>query len=267
METGTEKKNRHSLLHGLAAGVILCCSILLILTLTAASCEQEDSLPANAQQTDTKKETKKTATVADANKDGILDVPYLSQAGILPTGCELVSATMILQFYGYDLDAQTFAKTYVKMASLELDSKGLLVGPSPNDAFIGSPWDGESFGCYAPVVVKAMNKVTGNDYTAKNTTGTSLDKLVSRYIKKGTPALVWVSIGMSPTYSTHSWQLKDSGELFTWIANEHCMVLVGSDQKGYYLMDPYGDNGLVYYEKSVVQQRYEELGKQSVVLV
>ena len=152
------------------------------------------------------------------------------------------------------------------MASLELDDKGVLVGPSPNDAFIGSPWDSESFGCYAPVVVKAMNKASGGDYTAKNTTGTALDKLVSRYVKKGTPVLVWVSIGMGPTTPSHSWKIKGTGETFTWISNEHCMVLVGSDENGYYLMDPYGGNGLVYHNKAVVQQRFTELGKQSVVM-
>lgn len=266
MRTERRQNNRRSPLQMLVIGIGLCCSVLLLLLLIAAGA-QSDSVPAGFRQTESgfQNAAKKKMIVTDADRDGLLDVPYLSQAGTMPTGCELVSAAMVLQFYGYDLDAQTFANTYVKMEPLEWND-GLLVGPSPNDAFVGSPWDSGSFGCYAPVVAEAMQNVIGSDYMAKITTGTPLDILTTRYINKGKPVLVWVSINMQPTYSGCTWQLKNCGEPFTWIAREHCMVLVGSDPNGYYLMDPYDDNGLVYYDKAVVEQRFAELGQQSVVL-
>ena len=30
------------------------------------------------------------------------------------------------------------------------------------------------------------------------------------------------------------WKLLDTGETFTWISNEHCMLLVGYDEDSYY---------------------------------
>ena len=59
------------------------------------------------------------------------------------------------------------------------------------------------------------------------------------------------------------WKLLDTGETFTWISNEHCMLLVGYDEDSYYFNDPYAGK-LVKYEKETVEQRYSELGKQSI---
>ena len=53
-----------------------------------------------------------------------------------------------------------------------------------------------------------------------------------------------------------SWKLLDSGEEFTWISNEHCMLLVGYDEEGYYFNDPYENNGVIRYDKAVVEDRH-----------
>ena len=45
------------------------------------------------------------------------------------------------------------------------------------------------------------------------------------------------------------------------------MLLVGYDEDSYYFNDPYNSNGTVKYHKNLVTKRWEELGKQSVVLV
>ena len=42
-------------------------------------------------------------------KPFILDVPLICQYPLLPTGCESVGATMLLQYYGIDIDEITFA--------------------------------------------------------------------------------------------------------------------------------------------------------------
>lgn len=52
------------------------------------------------------------------------------------------------------------------------------------------------------------------------------------------------------------WKLLDSKERFTWVSNEHCMLLTGYDEKGYYFNDPYENNGVVYYEKELTNNRY-----------
>ena len=39
----------------------------------------------------------------------LLDVPYISQEGTLPTGCEIVSSAMLLRYYGIDTTAEELA--------------------------------------------------------------------------------------------------------------------------------------------------------------
>ena len=41
-----------------------------------------------------------------------MDVPYLSQEGEYPTACEIVSAVMVLSYYGYDAVSYTHLDVY-----------------------------------------------------------------------------------------------------------------------------------------------------------
>ena len=43
----------------------------------------------------------------------LLDVPVLSQWPDFPTGCESVSAVMLLSYHGYDVDVSTFVKNFL----------------------------------------------------------------------------------------------------------------------------------------------------------
>ena len=57
------------------------------------------------------------------------------------------------------------------------------------------------------------------------------------------------------------------GDKYTWIAGEHCLVLVGYDYYRYYFNDPYKDHGIIGYDRKVVEQRYKELGNMAVVIL
>lgn len=50
------------------------------------------------------------------------------------------------------------------------------------------------------------------------------------------------------------WKLLDSGETFCWTSNEHCMLLVGYDEEKYYFNDPYNNNGVIGYERELVEK-------------
>lgn len=70
---------------------------------------------------------------------------------------------------------------------------------------------------------------------------------------------------MKPPKEGNRWTLED-GTQFQWLAGEHCLVLVGADEDYYYFNDPdYGDE-VIGYEKELVQQRYDELGRQAIVI-
>lgn len=195
-----------------------------------------------------------------------LDVPYMSQEGVLPTGCELISSIMLLRYYGYSITPDNFIENYLTRGELTLGSDGELHGPHPSEAFIGNPYSSQGYGCYAPVIVKSLKKITGGEMEVKEVGGPSLAELTETYVKNGTPVLVWATIGMRAPTSGTRWIL-DNGQKFTWKRSEHCLVLVGYDNECYYFNDPYDSNGVVAYEKSLAESRYNAMGSQAVVML
>lgn len=94
-------------------------------------------------------------------------------------------------------------------------------------------------------------------YTAVDETGAPMEELLERYIDKGMPVIYWACIDMREPIIGPEWKLIDTGETFTWISNEHCMLLVGYDDKGYYFNDPYESNGVIRYPKQLVEERHQ----------
>jgi uncharacterized protein YvpB len=198
----------------------------------------------------------------------IINVPYISQEDTLPTGCELISAAMVLNHYGCHVNVdQVVART--PLSNLIESSEGGLVGENPTEAFIGDPYSESGIGCYAPVVVSMMNSFLSENGTKKavDVTGTKLETLVSSYIDHDNPVLIWATMNMEDTYSAGVWTLKETGDTFRWIGGEHCLVLVGYDENKYYFNDPYESNGLIAFDKELVNSRFITLGQQAVAVV
>lgn len=192
-----------------------------------------------------------------------IEVPYLDQSGAYPTGCESVSAVMLLQYLGYDISVDTFIEQYLEKEDFE-EREGVWYGPDPRTHFCGSPYDEDSFGCYAPVICKALEKILGDVYEVSDRTGTEIDILIREYIDREMPVVFWACINMREPITGPQWKLKETGETFTWISNEHCMLLVGYDEEGYYFNDPYDNNGVIRYPKDVVKDRYKAQHMQAV---
>ena len=192
-------------------------------------------------------------------------VTYLSQEGY-PTGCESASAVMLLQHYGYAVAIAQFIDQYLDRGELYTEN-GVLYGPHPSQAFIGSPYYSSGYGCYAPVIVNAMNRILQNGDLAYDLTGTSLSGLCTNYLEKGQPVLIWATINMVQSTPGTKWVIPETGELFTWKRSEHCLVLVGYDAQYYYMNDPYQNNGLKAYDRSLVEARYATMGYQAVAIL
>ena len=203
----------------------------------------------------------------------IANVPLIGQQK-LPTGCETCSAAMLLNYYGYNISETSFADKYLIKRPLGYGKYGL-EGPDPNCAFIGSPYTTNSFGAYAPVMAKSMNSyLAKKSYKAVSVSGKSLEYLAGKYIAQGQPVMVWATIYMTASYKTTTWRVNytdenaryKKGSSYTWLANEHCLLLTGYDSSYYYFNDPW-TNSRIAYSKSIVNTRYNELGKQAVVMV
>ncbi len=208
----------------------------------------------------------------------LIEVPYMNQLDVV-FGCEAVSATMVLQFYGCDITWKEFTDDYLVKKPWHEDENGVRFGPDPYAAYPGDPYkdDGPNcgYGCYAPCLAKCMNKVLPADkYVAVVTSNLKLVDLVANYIDAGDPVLIWATMDMAPARLTRSWIIdyvdEDShfrlGDVFTWNGNEHCLVLVGYDKDRYFFNDPYKNHGLIGYDRQIVEQRFREQGTQSVVV-
>lgn len=201
----------------------------------------------------------------------VLDVPFYAQRDLgMPTGCELVSAKMVLDYYNSEEVPIGALIVNVRCDKPE-EIDGEATAKHPSQAFIGHPSKPSSFGCFAPVIVDLMNLYVPEGYEAVDVSSKSLDEL-EEYISQGIPVLVWATIDMSPTFESIGWYLKDDNgnrtdEWYFWKSNEHCLVLTGYDESYYYFNDPNSWKSNTKFEKNLVKTRHEEVGGYSVVVL
>ncbi len=209
----------------------------------------------------------------------LIEVPYINQNQVA-YGCEAVSSTMLLQFYGYKINEKDFTDNYLIRKNWCIEKKGRAYGPDPNSAYCGNPYicTGANcgFGIFAPATAKSIDKILDSSkHSSKVITGMSIENIVKDYISKGVPVLIWATMNMKASSCGYSWIINyvdenskyKIGDKFTWIRGEHCLVLVGYDENSYYFNDPYKNHGVVSYEKDLVNQRYSELGSQAIVIL
>lgn len=186
----------------------------------------------------------------------IIQAPFISQLGKYPTGCESVTTVMALNHIGIDISIDKFIDSYLTKTGVPFD---------PNISFGGNPRYTSGYGCYAPVIKKALDKaLSGQKYTAKQLYGVSLKNLCSNYIDKGIPVILWATMYMNTPYISSTWTYN--GKTINWIAPEHCLLLVGYDSSHYIFNDPLTYQPQTYYSKSSVEVAYKGLNYQAIVL-
>ena len=197
----------------------------------------------------------------------IININHINQKSMgFPTGCESASAVMLLNYKGIKISLDDFINNFLNKSEAPTIINNKLVADSPNNSFIGDPKSYNGYGCYAPVIVKAMKKATSNSLNIINTTGTDIEDLISLYISKNNPVLIWASSEMKDITNGTSWYINGKDDKFTWKKGEHCLVLVGYDKDKYYFNDPLC-NGVRGFNKELVQDRFSKLQKQSIVII
>lgn len=206
----------------------------------------------------------------------IEDVPFITQNLYYPSGCESVSATMLLQYYDYDITPDEFIDSYLPQGYFITDNEGKLTGPDLESVFIGSPYSEDSLGCMPPVIVYSINQaLKDKDKQAIDLTGSSLQSLLDNYVANGDPVLVWATMNMWTPVITYQWEVTNpadyssykEGDICSFYANEHCLVLVGYDEDYYYFNDPLSYSALTVYDKETFEDRYRAMGRGAVAVV
>lgn len=185
--------------------------------------------------------------------------PYIFQGPELPTGCEVTSLTMLLNYLGFDAEKTDLSDNY-----LEKDYEAT---KSIDEAFLGDPrWDG-GYGCNAPVIVKTAEKYLKyqkSSLKVENITGTEFEDLY-KYIADDTPVIVWASINLMEVDKYFCYK-AENGEDVYWYNNEHCMVLCGFDKERNLVTAADPLSGLMLYDADRFKYIYEELDKQAIII-
>lgn len=209
----------------------------------------------------TEEETISTMITDDTliNNTYILPVDVIYQYPELPTGCEITSLAVVLNYLNFPTNKLDLTDNY-----LIKDNYGV---SDFNNAFIGDPRSSSGHGCYAPVIQKSATlyfEQNGYSNKAIDLTGTDLTDLY-KYVENGFPVITWTTSGLVEPYQTYVWTLP-SGEDVYWMTNEHCVVLIGYniDDNTVTVVDP--QKGVINYDTKLFNQRYEELNKQAIII-
>lgn len=196
-------------------------------------------------------------------KDQFLPVPLLQQNPLLPNGCEATSAVMVLQYYGIDISCEGFVDSYLPMEDVYTTDTGW-IGPDPNRAYAGDPYSQTNgFGCYAPVITAAMQKVCGTQWQVEDISGTVFAEL-ENWLEQDIPVILWATVNMKEISSWCMWNSHDGTRVY-YPAQEHCLVLIGMDEEYCYFNDPLKKETSVY-PREQCEKRYQNLGEQAVVM-
>lgn len=184
-----------------------------------------------------------------------LSMKNIKQNPELPTGCESVALTMVLNYYGFHLSKTTIAANYLPRSSSNFVT-----------AFAGNPFSSSGAGIYAPGLTNTANdflKEKKSQLRATDITGISFKNLY-KFIDDGTPVIVWNSMYMRNPIGNSTYYAV--GKTWTFYTYEHCVVLCGYNKKKNTVLinDPL--SGLVWRSASSFEKIYNKLGKMAVVI-
>ena len=197
----------------------------------------------------------------------ISDFAFTGQMPELPTGCEITAMTMVLNYYGYQVNKVTMALDYMPKVQAEFyrSEDGRLMGPDLENFFVGDPTEETGYICGTGAIVTAANAYltdVGSDMTAVAMKNAQPEELYD-LIDQGTPVVIWCTINMEDRAETDSWYRED-GTYMEWSTNDHGAVLIGYDEDTVTVADP------IYSRITVSRDQFEKIfaerGGQCVIL-
>lgn len=204
--------------------------------------------------------------------DIMIDVPYISQEGILPNGCEAVSCVMLLRYYGFEVDALDFARNRLVKDIFIRDGENRVFGPDPEVYYAGDPEQEKGgFGCYPPALQKSLEGYLSSEYSALDLSGMTLDELISEYLSNNIPVALWLTVDMQKTQKFVHWYDKaeignENPREILYPANLHVLVLCGFDGENFIFADPYESRGIVSYSYENTVEIYGSMGKRAFAI-
>lgn len=238
--------------------------------------DSEETLVQDDMETETQSETvavglESAQIFAEVKKSDsgtqLTDFDIIEQYPELPTGCEITAMTMVLNYYGYQVNKVTMALDYMPKVQAEFyrSEDGRLMGPDLENFFVGDPTEETGYICGTGAIVTAANRYladVGSDLTAAAIKNAQPEKLYD-LIDQGTPVVIWCTINMEDRSETDGWYRED-GTYMEWSTNDHGAVLIGYDEDTVTVADP------IYSRITVSRDQFEKIfaerGGQCVIL-
>lgn len=223
---------------------------------------QSETVAVGLESTQISAEVKKSNSATQ-----LTDFDIIEQYPELPTGCEITAMTMVLNYYGYNVDKVTMALDYMPKIQAEFyrGEDGRLMGPDLENFFVGDPTEETGYICGTGAIVTAANAYltdVGSDMTAVAMKNAQPEELYD-LIDQGTPVVIWCTINMEDREETDSWYRED-GTYMEWSTNDHGAVLIGYDEDTVTVADP------IYSRITVSRVQFEKIfaerGGQCVIL-
>ena len=197
----------------------------------------------------------------------IREFSLIYQEPELPTGCEVTALTMVLNYYGYDVDKVTMATEYLPCLPAEFfyGENGIVYGNDMVNYFVGDPTTEAGYICGAPAIVTAANSYLiscGSSLRAVDGTGEDPEKLYD-LASEGTPVIFWGPIGMEERQETSGWYTYD-GDYMEWSTNDHGLVLVNYQEDMVVIADSIV--GWLRIPAEWFEEIYQERGCQCVII-
>lgn len=203
-------------------------------------------------------ETIEYAANSPENNDCYIDdIPLINQLPELPTGCEVTSAAMLLNFYNINVDKIALGNEIPK-APLPSLKNGRIEGDSPNEYFIGVPSEEKSFGVFH----KPIHRLISQYIDAEDVTGCDFSQVIE-YVKSGRPVMAWITRQMVDVEYEISWFVDEN--IFWWPKYEHTVVIVGIAENNIIINDPYGGEERIY-DINEFKRIWEDMGRQAIVI-
>lgn len=222
--------------------IIVTVAMIVILNDAEESESRADSITFSTVSSESNDLSDNSSMQQDEEKHSALinDFPEILQMPELPTKCEITALTMVLNYYGFDVDKVTLATEYLPTMPPELyyGSDGLMYDNDMENYFIGDPAIENGYICDTSAIVAAANTYLsseGSSFYADDISCSSPDELY-KYVSEGTPVVVWVTIGMNDRAEINGWYFN--GQFTNWSVNDHGAVLIGYDESTVTIADP-----------------------------
>ncbi len=190
----------------------------------------------------------------------LIDLNLISKFPELPSGDEVTSLCMVLNYLGHKIDKCDLSDLYLSKGPAHYTNIFVANAGNPKDTY-------NSYGCMPPVIVNAANKyigINGGNFYAQDFSGINIDTLYYE-VSKGNPVIVWACEEFDSTPSVFRTLVIDDQKTYLK-SNINTLVLIGYD---YYkntvtLANPSGN--IFDVDMDLFEQRYAQVGSYAVII-